>query len=113
MERLALALLITLRKLRPYFQAQAIIVMTDQPIKKSISRPDAAGRMVQWAIELSQSVIAEFTLPKPNLKTEYWIAYANGSFVTRAGVVIVPPEKDIFKYRVQLQFPVTNNEAKY
>ena len=28
--------------------------MTDQPIKKSMSKPEAAGRMVQWAIELSQ-----------------------------------------------------------
>jgi len=28
--------------------------MTDQPIKKAMNKPEAAGRMVQWAIELSQ-----------------------------------------------------------
>ena len=28
--------------------------MTDQPIKKSMNRPEAAGRVIQWAIELSQ-----------------------------------------------------------
>ena len=28
--------------------------MTDQSIKKTINKPEAAGRMVQWAIELSQ-----------------------------------------------------------
>ena len=28
--------------------------MMDQPIKKSMNKPEAAGRMVQWAIELSQ-----------------------------------------------------------
>ena len=28
--------------------------MTDQPIKKSMKQPEAAGRMIQWAIELSQ-----------------------------------------------------------
>ena len=28
--------------------------MTDQPIKKVMNKPEAAGRMVQWAIELSQ-----------------------------------------------------------
>ena len=28
--------------------------MTDQPIKKSMNKPETAGRMVQWAIELSQ-----------------------------------------------------------
>ena len=28
--------------------------MTDQPIKKSMNKPEVARRMVQWAIELSQ-----------------------------------------------------------
>ena len=28
--------------------------MTDQPIKKLMNKPEATGRMVQWAIELSQ-----------------------------------------------------------
>ena len=28
--------------------------MMDQPIKKSINKLEAAGRMVQWAIELNQ-----------------------------------------------------------
>ena len=28
--------------------------MIDQPIRKAMSKPEAAGRMVQWAIELSQ-----------------------------------------------------------
>ncbi|XP_075654649.1 uncharacterized protein LOC142624784 [Castanea sativa] len=29
------------------------------------------------------------------------------------GVVLLSPEKDFLKYRVQLQFPATNNEAEY
>lgn len=54
--------------------------MTDQPIKKSMNKLEAVGRMVQWAIELSQfdikyhprtaikaqaltDFIAEFTFP--------------------------------------------------
>jgi len=28
--------------------------MMDQPIQKAMNKPEAAGRMVQWAIELSQ-----------------------------------------------------------
>ena len=28
--------------------------MMDQPIKKAMNKPKAVGRMVQWAIELSQ-----------------------------------------------------------
>ena len=53
-EKIAFALIVVSRKLRQYFQANPILVMTDQPIKKSMNKPEAAGRMVQWAIELSQ-----------------------------------------------------------
>ena len=53
-EKIAFALIEASRKLRLYFQANPISVMTDQPIKKSMNKPEAAGRMVQWAIELSQ-----------------------------------------------------------
>ena len=45
-EKIALALIVVLRKLRQYFQANSILVMTDQPIKKSMNKPEAAGRMV-------------------------------------------------------------------
>ena len=53
-EKIAFALIVASRKLRQYFQGNPILVMTDQPIKKSMNRPEAAKRMVQWAIELSQ-----------------------------------------------------------
>ena len=45
-EKIAFALIIALRKLRHYFQANPILVMTDQPIKKSMNKPEAAGRMI-------------------------------------------------------------------
>ena len=53
-EEITFALIVASRKLRPYFQANPIIVMMDQPIRKAMNKPEAAGRMVQWAIELSQ-----------------------------------------------------------
>lgn len=28
-------------------------------------------------------------------------------------MIIFSPEKDVLKYKVQLQFPATNNEAEY
>ena len=31
-----------------------ILVMTDQPLRKAMGRLDVAGKMVQWAVELSQ-----------------------------------------------------------
>ena len=53
-EKIAFALIVASHKLRQYFQANPILVMMDQPIRKSINKPKAARRMVQWAIELSQ-----------------------------------------------------------
>ena len=54
MEKLALALMTAARKLKPYFQAHVIIILTDQPLKKAMSSLEAAGRMALWAIELSK-----------------------------------------------------------
>ena len=53
-EKIVFALIVVLYKLRPYFQVNPIFVMTDQPIKKFMNKPEAIRRMVQWAIELSQ-----------------------------------------------------------
>ena len=46
-KKLVFALIVTSRKLHPYFQAHTILVMTDQPLQKAMGRPDVAGRMVQ------------------------------------------------------------------
>ena len=54
MEKLAFALIIAARKLKPYFQAHTIVVLTDKPLRKAMSSPEAAGRMALWAIELSE-----------------------------------------------------------
>ena len=53
-EKIAFALVVSSRKLRHYFQAHPIVVMTDQSIRKMMNKIDAAGRLVQWAIELGQ-----------------------------------------------------------
>ena len=45
-EKIAFALIVVSRKLRQYFQANPILVMTDQPIKKSMNKPEAVGRMI-------------------------------------------------------------------
>ena len=54
MEKLAFTLVTVTRKLKPYFQAHTIVVLTDQPLKRVVSSPEAAGRMALWAIELSE-----------------------------------------------------------
>ena len=84
MEKLVFALVTASRKLRHYFQAHVINVMTDHPLKKAMNKLEAVGRLIQWAIELSEfnirywprnaikaqvlaDFIAEFTLSHDNL----------------------------------------------
>uniref|UniRef100_A0A2N9G2A0 Reverse transcriptase domain-containing protein n=1 Tax=Fagus sylvatica TaxID=28930 RepID=A0A2N9G2A0_FAGSY len=54
MEKLAFALVTAARKLRPYFQAHTIVLLTNHPLRKAMNKPDAAGRLIQWSIELSE-----------------------------------------------------------
>ena len=104
-EKIAFALIVASRKLRQYFQVNPILVMTDQPIKKSMNKPEAARRMVQWAIELSQfdieyhprtaiksqalaDFIAEFTLPDEDRlidEVDRWTIQTDGSSAQRKG----------------------------
>ena len=46
-EKMAFALIVASRKIHPYFQENLILLMMDQPIKKSMNKLDATGRMVQ------------------------------------------------------------------
>ena len=66
MEKLAFALVTVARKLKPYFQAHTIIVLTDQPLKKAMSSLEATERMALWAIELSEFDVQY--LPRTSVK---------------------------------------------
>ena len=54
LEQVALALQVAAKKLRPYFQAHPIIVLTNLPLRSTIHKPDLSGQMARWAIELSE-----------------------------------------------------------
>ncbi|GKA45367.1 reverse transcriptase domain-containing protein [Tanacetum coccineum] len=54
MEKLVLALVHASKRLRRYFQAHPIVVITDQPIKNILSNPEVAGRMQKWSIHLGE-----------------------------------------------------------
>ena len=123
-EKIVFALIVASRKLRPYFQANPILVMTDQPIRKSINKPEVAGRMIQWAIELSQfdieyhprsaikaqalaDFIAEFTILEDDNATnkkEQWTIQTDGSSTQKrggVGIIIVTPNGEMLKYGVR------------
>ena len=120
-EKITFALIVALRKLCPYFQANPIIVMTDQPIKKVMNKHEAARRMVQWAIEFNQfdieyrrrtaikaqalvDFIVEFTTPEhEENQEELWAIQIDRSSTQKrggAGVIIFSPKEDVLKYGV-------------
>ena len=57
LEQAALALLVVVKKLRPYFQAHPIIVFTNLPLRSTIHKPDLLRWMARLAIELSEFCI--------------------------------------------------------
>ena len=137
MEKLVFALITASKKLRHYFQAHVIVVMTEHPLKKSMNKLEAAGRLIQWAIELSEfdvkyqsrnaikaqaltDFIAEFTPSHGDLiemeGNKTWVVHVDGSSTLQAGgigVVLKSPEADTLKRKVRLHYQTTNNEAKY
>jgi ribonuclease HI len=47
---------------------------------------------------------------------DHWVMYFDGSYTLKgagASVVLIPPEGDVLKYAIQLEFPATNNVIEY
>ncbi|KAK3020068.1 hypothetical protein RJ639_004068 [Escallonia herrerae] len=117
-DKIALALIISARRLRPYFQSHTIVVLTDQPLRKVLMSPEASGRLVNWSVELGEfdlqykprttvkaqalaDFIVECTLPEdpPQLVisevTDPWNLYVDGSSAvgnSGAGIILISPE---------------------
>ena len=54
MEKLAFALVTAARKLKPYFQAHTVNILTDKPLRRAMNNPETASQLALWAIELSE-----------------------------------------------------------
>ena len=54
LQKITFALVVASRKLRHYFQIHAIVIMINQPIRKTMNKIDAAGLFIQWVIDLGQ-----------------------------------------------------------
>ena len=132
LEKLALALVVVARKLRPYFQAFPVLVITNQPLRQTLHKPDASGRLVKWAIELSEfdidykpraairaqvmaDFVAEFAEPEVCLdqqdivtnssEARVWQMFVDGSSGEQgsgAEIVLECPEGEEISYAVKL-----------
>ena len=54
MEKFSFMLITAAQKLKSYFQVYTIVVLTDKPLRRAMSSPEATGRMALWAVELSE-----------------------------------------------------------
>ena len=139
MEKLILALVTAARKLRPYFQAHTIEVPTEYPMKQVLHKPETSGRLMKWAIELSEfdikyktktaikgqvlaDFIMEFTPAEPAENTQaptdlpIWklsIDGATNAQGNEAGLILTSPEGIYIEYALRFRFQSSNNEAEY
>ena len=70
-EKLILAFVTVAQKLYPYFQAHTIEVPTKYLMKKVLHKPETSGRLMKWAIELSEFDIRY--RPKTAIKGKSWM----------------------------------------
>ena len=139
MEKLILALVIAARKLRPYFQAHTIEVPTEYPMKQVLHKPEVSGRLMKWAIKLSEfdirykpkkaikgQVLADFVMEfAPVQLTEpaqpwddlpIWKLSVDGASNAQgsgAGLILTSPEGIDIEYALRFGFHASNNEAEY
>nr|XP_025632476.1 uncharacterized protein LOC112727076 [Arachis hypogaea] len=116
LEKLTYALLTSSRRLRKYFQGHPITIRTDQAIRQVLQKPDLVGRMMAWAIELSQYDLQYE--PRHAIK-----AQAMANFL----VEMEPPTKlleeqesywkalsgVVYEQSIKFDFPVSSNQAEY
>ncbi|KAL0394374.1 UNVERIFIED_CONTAM: hypothetical protein Slati_4403600 [Sesamum latifolium] len=121
---MALALVVTARRLRPYFLSHPIGVKTNTPLKQMLGKPNTSGRLVKWAVELSKydisymprttikvqaladfiSEIAEMSV-KDTSQDQMWLLHVDGSSTTQgsgASIVIMTPQGEDLEFTIKI-----------
>jgi hypothetical protein len=135
-QKLLYAVVLARRKLRHYFEAHPIMVVSSFPLGEIIRNPDAAGRITKWSVELmgetlayaprkaiKSQILADFVadwtdtqLLPPQIQAECWTLYFDGSVMKTgagAGLLFISPLGEHMRYAVRLHFPASNNMAEY
>jgi ribonuclease HI len=135
-QKLLYAVVLARRKLRHYFEAHPVTVVSSFRLGEIIRNPDAAGRIAKWSVELMSETlayaprkaiksqiladfVAEWTntqLPPPQIQAECWTLYFDSSVMKTgagAGLLFVSPLGEHMRCAVNLHFPASNNMAEY
>ncbi|XP_024010553.1 uncharacterized protein LOC112085951 [Eutrema salsugineum] len=118
-EKVALAVVVSARKLRPYFQSHSIVVFTTLPLRSILHSPSQSGRLAKWAIELSEydieyrnrssaksQVLADFLIELP-------VDGSSSKHGSGIGIRLTSPTGEILEQSFRLNFHASNNEAEY
>jgi hypothetical protein len=135
-QKLLYEVVLTRRKLRHYFEAHPVMVVSSFPLGEIICNPDAAGRIAKWSVELmgethsyaprkaiKSQILADFIakwidtqLPPLLIHAECWTLYFDGSVMkTGAGacLLFISPLGEHMRYAALLHFSMSNNMAEY
>nr|KYP50247.1 Retrovirus-related Pol polyprotein from transposon 297 family [Cajanus cajan] len=134
-EKLALAILVTARKLRHYFQSYEVVVRTDHPIRQVLQKPDLAGKMMKWSVELSEysikyeprgaikaQTLADFVMEltslaeEGNIEETQWILSVDGASNlggSGAGIVLEGLGGILLEQSLRFEFRASNNQVEY
>jgi len=135
LEKAALAIVFSARRLRHYFQSFTVLVMTDLPFQKVLKKPDVAGRMVKWVVELSEfdikyepwgsikgQVFVDFVVElsseiAQNAEDDFrWVLSVDESsnqLGSGAGVILGGPNGVLIEQSLRFAFKASNNQAEY
>ncbi|XP_073290965.1 uncharacterized protein [Primulina huaijiensis] len=130
-EKIARALVMTARKLRPYFLSHPIVVLTNSPLGRIMTHAEVSGRMIEWTIELREydieykprvaikaQALTNFLIEmiRPPREEEVWRFFVDGASNLSGcgvGVVLIAPSGEKIKLALRIDSRVTNNEAEY
>ncbi|KAL0433347.1 UNVERIFIED_CONTAM: hypothetical protein Slati_2669000 [Sesamum latifolium] len=108
-------------------------MLTNHPLRHVMTRPDASGKLVKWAVELGEydieyqgrtavkaqalaDFVVEFTGEQEQEKNEGWLLHVDGSSNANnggAGILLQGPNGVEIEVAARLSFATTNNEAEY
>nr|CAN70061.1 hypothetical protein VITISV_025665 [Vitis vinifera] len=119
------------------FRTHPVVVLTDQPLRNILHKPNLTGRMLQWAIELSEygiefqpklsmkdQVMADFVLEYSRRPIQHkelseklwwtlWVDGASRSSGSGVRLLLQSPTGEHLEQAIRLGFPASNNEAEY
>ena len=136
-EKIAYTVVMASRKLKHYFQAHQITVLSTQPIEALFRNSEAIGRIGKWAAELNKYVIkfGHISAIKTQALADFivdwtpaafdttlqfdeptWIVHYDGAWgMSGVGIsaILTPPNGPKLRYAARLEFLTTNNIAEY